>query len=179
MFYMTYLHWIAVAFFIIVFLILALLSLKEKNPKNRKTMLFLSSSITILGLFITLFGVEKYTKKAKILSYSQKRLLSTESVIFNGKVKNTGNFKIGECKIKIKFTNNVMTMGRPKGSFFKPSSGLDFLFKDKKYEKPNTLEKEFSAIKNLSPKEIRDFRIEMKYPSYMNAPLIKLKLSCS
>ena len=179
--YFTTLHYIAVAFFGVVLLLLLILSFREKNPKNKKAMIFLAISLTTLGTVITLFGLEKYTKKAKLLNYTQKRLLSTESVVFSGKIKNIGKFEIGECKVKIKFTNNVLKIGKVKNGFFKPSNGLGFLFgDDKKSEsKPNTIEKEFSAVKNLKPKEIRDFRIDMRYPTYMNAPLIRLKLDCS
>jgi len=177
--YMTVLHWIGVGIFVLVFIILTILSSKEKDPKNKRVMIFAAFAISLLGVVITLFALEKYTKKYKLLSYTQKRVLSTESVVFQGKIQNIGNFKLGECKIRVKFTNNVMTMGRPKNAFFKPSSGLGWLFGDKKKDsKPNTVEQEFKVAKNLAPHKVKNFRIYMKYPPYMNAPLIKLKLEC-
>jgi len=177
--YMTLLHWIGVGIFVLVFIVLTILSLKEKDPKNKKVMIFFAFAISLLGVVITLFALEKYTKKYKLLSYTQKRMLSTESVVFQGKIQNTGKFKLAECKIKVKFTNNVMTMGRPKNTFFKPSSDLGWLFGDKKKDdRPNTIEEQFSVAKNIAPKEIKNFRIYMKYPPYMKSPLIKLKLKC-
>jgi len=177
--YMTILHWIAVAIFALVFIILTILASKEKDPKNRKTMIIAAFMVSLLGVVISLFALEKYTKKSKLLAYTQKRMLSTESVVFSGKLQNVGNFKLAECKIKVKFTNNVMTMGRPKNTFYKPSSGLGWFLDDKKEDsKPNTIEKEFKVAKDIAPHKVKNFRIYMKYPPYMNAPLIKLKLEC-
>ena len=109
--YMTILHWIGVVFFILIFFILTLLSLKEKKPKIRNSMIFSAFILSLFGGVISIFVLDKYTKKAKILSYSQKRILSTEKIQFSGRVQNIGNFKIKECAITVKLTNNVMKMG--------------------------------------------------------------------
>ncbi len=177
--YFTFLHWIAVAIFLLIFLLLAILASKEPDKKNRRILIIAAFSITLMGGIASLYALEKYTKKSKLLSYTQKRLLSTESVVFTGKIQNSGKFKLAECSIKVKFTNNVMTMGRPKNTFFKPSSGLGWLFSDKKeQEKPNKIEESFVVAKDLAPHKVKNFRIQMHYPPYMNAPLIKLKLIC-
>ncbi len=178
MIYMTILHWISVVFFVLVFILLAILASRESDKNSKRVMIISAFIMSIMGATITLFALEKYTKKAKLLSYTQKRMLSTESVIFKGKIKNIGDFKIGECKIEVKFTNNVMTIGRPKSSFFKPSNGFSLFSSDKKSDKPNTIKEEFVVVKNLNPHKIKNFKIDMKYPPYMKAPLIKLKLSC-
>ena len=176
--YMTILHWIGVVFFILIFFILTLLSLKEKKPKIRNSMIFSAFILSLFGGVISIFVLDKYTKKAKILSYSQKRILSTEKIQFSGRVQNIGNFKIKECAITVKLTNNVMKMGRPKNAFFKPSSSLGMLFSDKKDAKPSVVKEEFVVTKNLDPKKIKNFRINMPYPPYMNAPALKLSISC-
>ena len=175
--YMTLIHWIAVVVFILLFLLLTLLSLKEKNQKTRLGMIFSSFLVTLLGCVIALFVIEKYTKKGKLLSYTQKRNLSNETIMFQGRIQNVGNFKIGYCTIEVKLSNNAMKMGRPKESFFKPSSGLGLLFSSKETKAP-IVKETFTAVKNLDAKKVKNFRIYMKYPPYMKAPGLKLTLNC-
>ncbi len=175
--YMTLIHWIAIAIFILLFLILVLLSLKEKKKKVMFGMIFSSFLVTSLGGVVALFVIEKYTKKAKILSYTQKRNLSNETIMFQGSIQNIGNFKIGYCTIEVKLSNNAMRMGRPKEAFFKPSTSLGPLFSPKEM-KSSVVKEEFTAVKNLGPKKVKNFRIYMKYPPYMKAPGLKLTLNC-
>jgi len=175
--YMTLLHWMAVVVFVLLFIILSLLSLREKKKNVMFSMIFSSFLITALGGIISIFVIDKYTKKAKILSYTQKRNLANETIMFTGKIQNIGNFKIGYCEIEVKLSNNAMKMGKPKEAFFKPSTNLGPLFSDKKMQ-ANVVKKEFVVAKNLAAKKVKDFRIYMKYPPYMSAPGLKLSLNC-
>ncbi len=175
--YMTVVHWIVIAFFLLLFIALSLLSLREKKQKVMLSMIFSSFLITLLGGVIAIFVVDKYTKQAKILSYTQKRNLANETIMFHGRIQNIGNFKIGYCTIEVKLSNNAMQMGRPKDSFFKPSTSLGPLFSGKDL-KANIVKEEFKVVKNLEPKKVKEFRIYMKYPPYMKAPGLKLTLNC-
>jgi len=175
--YMTLLHWGAIVVFSLLFMILSLLSLKEKNKKTMFSMIFSSFLVTVLGTVISIFVIDKYTKKAKILSYTQKRNLANETIMFQGKIQNIGNFKIGYCTIEVKLSNNAMKMGRPKEAFFKPSTSLGPLFSAKE-SKSSVVKEEFKVVKNLAAKKVKDFRIYMKYPPYMKAPGLKLTLNC-
>ncbi len=175
--YMTLIHWIAIAVFVLLFLLLSLLALKEQNKKTMWGMIFSSFLVTSLACVVALFVIEKYTKKAKILSYTHKRNLANETIMFQGKIQNLGNFKIGYCTIEVKLSNNAMKMGRPKESFFKPSTDMGPLFSPRQTQAP-VVKEEFRAVKNLDAKKIKNFRIYMKYPPYMKAPGLKLKLTC-
>jgi hypothetical protein len=167
----------AVVVFVLIFIILSLLSLREKNKKVMLSMIFSSFLITALGGVISIFVIDKYTKKAKILSYTQKRNLANETIMFEGKIQNIGNFKIGYCTIEVKLSNNAMKMGRPKEAFFKPSTSLGPLFSDKEI-KANVVKQEFKVAKNLPAKKVKNFRFYMKYPPHMKAPGLKLTLNC-
>jgi hypothetical protein len=174
---MTILHWGALAFFALLFIALSLLSLREKNKKTMLSMVFSSFLVTGLGAVIALFVIDKYTKQAKILSYTQKRNLANETIMFQGKIQNTGNFKIGYCTIEVKLSNNAMKMGRPKEAFFKPNTSLGPLFSDKKSQL-SVVKQEFNVAKNLAAKKVKNFRFYMKYPPYMKSPGLKLTLTC-
>jgi len=175
--HMTLIHWMAVVVFILLFIVLSLLSLKEKKRSVMLSMIFSSFLVTTLGGVISIFVIDKYTKKGKLLSYTQKRNLANETIMFQGQIQNIGNFKIGYCTIEVKLTNNAMKMGRPKDSFFKPSTSLGPLFSPKEM-KSSVVKEEFEVVKNLDAKKVKNFRIYMKYPPYMKAPGLKLTLNC-
>jgi hypothetical protein len=173
----TIFHWIAIAVFVLIFLILLLISLKQDSKKMVYSMIFSALLVSILGGVVSIFVLEKYTKKAKILSYDNRRNLSTESIIFTGQIKNIGRFDIGYCEVEVKLTNNVKAMGRPKNAFFKPSNSLSDLFSSKE-SKPNVVKESFVVAKNIRPSEIKRFRIKMRYPPYFNNTAVKLSLNC-
>ncbi len=175
--YMTLIHWMAIVVFVLLFIILSILSLKEKDKKVMLGMIFSSFLVTALGGVISIFVIDKYTKKGKILSYTQKRNLANETIMFTGQIQNIGNFKIGYCTIEVKLTNNAMKMGRPKEAFFKPSTSLGPLFSPKEMHS-TVVKQEFNVARNLKAKKVKNFRIYMKYPPYMKSPGLKLTLNC-
>lgn len=140
-------------------------------------MIFSSFLVSGLGGVISIFVIDKYTKKGKILSYTQKRNLANETIMFQGQVQNVGNFKIGYCTIEVKLSNKAMKMGKPKESFFKPSASLGPLFSSKE-TKASIVKEVFNVVKNLESKKVKNFRFYMKYPPYMKSPGLKLTLNC-
>jgi len=155
-------------------------SLKQKSPKLRYSMLF---SVTLVSLFLavlSLFIVDKYTKKAQIVKIKNKRILGLEKIIYSGVVKNSGHFKIGKIILEIKLVNKGHATGNIKGGNFYKSTGLfEFLNGgmgiDK--DKPQTIVKRFIIAKNLKPGYSKQFRVFFRFPPYFSntADFIKLE----
>ena len=177
--YFTILHWITLLILLVIFVLFCVIALKQTNKKILVSMLFSNFLvITMLAIF-SMFILDKYTKIAKLESVTQKRILMTESITLTGKIRNTGNFSIGSCKLEVKLVNNALTGGNVSGSsVFKPNSGLDFLFNDKKNERPSTVIKNFIIAKNFQKGELRNFSISMRYPPYFQKPVMRYKLYC-
>jgi hypothetical protein len=177
--YFTILHWLALAFFLALFILLVVVSRKETRPNVFWSMVFASFLVTATGAVFSMFVLDKYTKKAKLLSIENHRILRTEEIVFKGKVKNVGNFRIGKCKLTIKMINNPVESGKLSGSaVFKPS-GMDFFkTKEKKKERPNTIEKVFIVARNIDPDEIQPFTVRMPYPPYFSKTRLIYKLHC-
>ncbi len=178
--YMTILHWLVLLFFIGLFVLLVIVSKKESRPNVFWSMVFASFLVTSTAAVFSMFVLDKYTKKAKLVSIKNYRLLRSEEIVFKGKVQNIGKFTIGQCKLSIKMINNPLEAGKLSGSsVFKPSGFGDFFsIKDKKNERPNTVEKEFVVVKNIEPGEILPFTIHMKYPPYFKKTRLIYKLYC-
>ena len=177
--YMTIIHWFALFFYIVLFILLVIISKKEKRRNLFWSMVFASFLVTSTAALFTIFVLDKYTKKGKLISIENHRILRTEEIVFKGKVANVGKFKIGQCKLTIKMINNPLSAGSlGQGQIFTPS-GLEFFkSKEKKKERKNTIKKEFVVAKNLKPREVEPFTVRMKYPPYFSKPKVIYKLHC-
>nr|MCH9814661.1 DUF2393 domain-containing protein [Campylobacterota bacterium] len=177
MLYMTFLHWTLVAVFTLVFILLVILSSREQNKKTLLSMIFSSFLLVSVGIGFSLFALDKYTKKAKLISSSQKRDYRKESVIVKGKIKNVGKFKIGYCNAEIRISNDTSGYGNRKKAYFTPSKSLGSLFGSKDV-KSNIITEEYRAIEDLDPKKTKSFKISMPYPSHFVNPKYKVKIFC-
>jgi len=178
--YFTSLHWLDIAFFLILFIFLTLLSLKaaKNSVKLLLSMIFASFIVTAFGAILGLVILEKYTKKAELLDVTQRRVLINETLVLKGRVKNIGKFKINYCKLEIKLVNNGWGGGGfTKGTFFKPG-GLE-IFGSKEKKRPNVLKvTRFIITDGLSPGEIKNFSAIIPYPPYFKNTYLNYKLYC-
>ncbi len=172
-------HYLVLAIILLIFIGGVVASLKQDTQKMKYSMLF---SVTLITLFLAVFSVfvvDKYTKKAKLYKLANKRLLSTEQIIYTGIVKNVGHYTIGTVTFNIKLVNHGHATGNVKGgNFYKPSGFLSFLSNGFNMgNKPQTLIKDFVVAKNLKPGQIRRFRVYFKYPPYFSATAQFAKVS--
>jgi len=175
----TILHWLAIAFFVILFIALSLLSAQAKKTSFVLSGIFASFLVTTFGAVLTIIILEKYTKKAVMLKVSERRILFNETMFIKGDIQNTGRFPLNYCKITVKLINNDRKQFG-KGTFFK-SGGLSiFGDKEKKLEKPNTVYKEkyFTFNPPLKPGYRKPFSIVLPYPGYFKGTMIIKKIYC-
>lgn len=167
--YLTIWHWSAIIAGIILFFMLVLLSLKEKNQKNIISMIFASFLVIITAEVFAMMAIDKYTKIATLYGVKNTRILRNETIVFTGYVKNKGNYTIGKIKLNVKLVNKGHVTGNVKGgSFYKPSGLFDFFssFGEKKTYKPQKVEEQFVVARKLEPGKATSFRVQMKYPPY-------------
>jgi len=180
--YFTILHWLDIAFFLILFIFLTILSAKAagNSVKILLSMIFASFLVTSFGAVLGLIILEKYTKKAILLNVEQRRVLINETLVLKGRVKNIGKFKINYCKLDIKLVNNGWGGGNfQKGTFFKPGGLNLFGSKQEKKQKPNVVVATRYIITNgLLPGEIKNFSAIIPYPPYFKNTYLNYKLYC-
>ncbi len=176
--YFTILHWITLIIFLLIFILLVIVSKKETNPKIFWAMVFSSFLVISMLSIFSMFVLDKYTKKAKLINVSHKRVLLNETIMFFGQVKNIGKFEIGHCTFEVKMVNNALNINDLSGkTFYAPKSGLGSLFSNKK-SKPSTIVKDFTIAKYLKPGTIKNFTVTMPYPPYFQNANIRYKLYC-
>ena len=179
--YFTILHWLDIAFFLILFIFLTILSVKAagNSVKLLLSMIFASFLVTSFGAVLGLVILEKYTKKAELLDVEQRRVFINETLVLKGKVKNIGKFKINYCKLEIKLVNNGWGGKITKGTFFKSAGLKIFGSKEEKQKKPNVIRAtRFIITDGLLPGEIKFFTAVIPYPPYFRNTYLNYKLYC-
>lgn len=146
-------------------------AMKQDKPSVKIGM---AISVTIVTLFLAVFSVivvDKYTKVVKLYKMKNKRILSTEQMVYTGLVKNEGNHKIGKVTFEIKLVNKGHATGNVKGgNFYKSSGFLDFFTGGYNLKfKPQSITKKFIVARNLKPGRAQYFRVYFKYPPYFRS----------
>ncbi len=169
---LNYWHYIFIGIAVLIFLIGLISALRQEDKKLILPMLI---SITVISAFLgffSIFVVDKYTKKVEVSKLKNKRLLSTEQIVYSGLVKNTGNHTIGKVTLEIKLVNKGHVTGNVKaGNFYKPNGIMDFFGfgKDKEKEKKQTIVKKFIVAKNLKAGNSKRFRVHFRFPGYFRS----------
>ncbi len=166
----NYWHYFSLAIILLIFTGGVVASLRQENKKLGFQMLLSITLVTVLLSVTSVFIVDKYTKEVKLYKMKNKRLLSTEKIIYTGIVKNEGHYTIGEVKVKIKLVNKGHATGNVKGgNFYKPSGIADFFSGSGKLFKPQSITKEFVVAKNLKAGNAKSFRVYFDYPPYFRS----------
>jgi len=177
--YFSIVHWLFIAFFVILFIALSLLSAQAKKTSVVISGIFASFLVTTFGATLSIIILEKYTKKGMMLKVEERRILFNETMFIKGYIQNVGRFPLNYCTINVKLINNDRKQFG-KGTFFK-SGGLNiFGSKDKENPKPNTVSKEktFTFKPPLNPGYRQPFSIVLPYPGYFRGAMIIKKIYC-
>ncbi len=167
----NYWHFITFGIIFLIFIAGTIGALKQKEVKIKIGMFI---SILLVTSFLAIFSVlvvDKYTKHVVLYKLKNKRLLSTEQIIYTGVVKNKGNHLIRKVTFQIKLVNRGHMTGNVRaGTFYKSSGFFEFFSHgfDMK-TKPQSITKEFVVAKNLKPGASKAFRVYFRYPPYFRA----------
>jgi hypothetical protein len=168
---LNYWHYITFAFIFLIFLAGIMSAFKQEDTKLKITTIIVVTVISILLAVFSVVVVDKYTKKVALFKLKNKRLLSTEQIIYTGIVENEGNYAIGKVTFEIKLVNRGHATGSVKGvTFYKSSGFFDFFSGDgfNIRSKPQSITKEFVVAKNLKPGTAKSFRVYFRYPPYFS-----------
>ena len=167
----NYWHFFVLGVIFLVFVLGVISSFRQENPKLIIPMLISVTLITALIAGFSIVVVDKYTKIVKLYKMENKRLLSTEKIVYTGIVKNEGNYEIGKVTFEIKIVNKGHVTGNVKaGSFFKTSGLAEFFGGGAgKLYKPQSITKKFVVAENLKPGDAKSFRVYFDFPPYFRS----------
>ncbi len=163
-------YWHFVVFGVLLLILIGgvIASLKQPVKKLVAPMIMSVTLIVTLIAGFSVVVVDKYTKKASLHKLKNKRLLSSEKIIYTGIVSNDGLHEIGTVTFEIKIVNKGHATGNVKGgNFYKASGFFDFFSGGANIlYRPQTITKEFVVAKNLKPGQAKAFRVYFDYPPY-------------
>ena len=163
-------YWHFIVFGVLLLILVGGIVASLKQPV-KKLIFPMILSVTLIVSLIAGFSVvvvDKYTKKATLHKFKNKRLLSSEKIIYTGIVSNDGFHEIGKVTFEIKIVNKGHATGNVKGgNFYKASGFFDFFSGGANIlYKPQTITKEFVVARNLKPGQAKSFRVYFDYPPY-------------
>jgi len=177
---LNYWHFITFGVIFLIFLGGIISALRQDKKKLVIPMVISTTLISLLLAGFSVVVVDKYTKKVKLYKVKNKRLLSTEQIIYTGLVKNVGDFPIGKVTFEVKLVNKGYATGNVKGgNFYKASGFFDFFNSgaNKKKVQPQSITKEFIIAKKLQPGHVKSFRVYFRYPPYFRSTAQFTKVS--
>ena len=172
---LNYWHFIVLGVIFLGFVSGLISAFRQDNPKLILPMLISVTLITALLGGFSIVVVDKYTKVVTLYKMENKRLLSTEQIIYTGVVKNEGNHKIGKVTFEIKIVNRGHATGNVKGGNFYKASGFGDFFSNifsstsKRESRSQTITKEFVVATNLKPGAAKNFRVYFDFPPYFRS----------
>ena len=176
--YFTLLHWILILIIFFIFALVLVLTIRNHDGKSSLLSPILAN-IFIMGIVavFAIYGLDKYTKVARLENITQKKVLINESFSISGQIRNIGNFQIGKCILEVKISNELGDTVGSGSIVFEPKSAFDSLFsKDSGNSVATT--KEFIIAENLHKNEMRNFTVFMRYPPSFSKPYIRYELYC-
>jgi hypothetical protein len=168
--FFTIWHYLRVIVTLLLIALGILIAKRQENQKIVLPMIFSIVLIVILIATITLVALDKYTKKVAILNINNHRILTTERIVYTGRVKNVDDYTIGTVSVEIKLVNNGHATGKVKtGSFYKASGFADFFGGGANVlYQPQTITKKFAVATDLQPNRSESFRVVFDYPAYFH-----------
>jgi len=176
--YFTILHWIAVGIIVALFALTSLLIIRSDSERNPLPTILTAALFFGLIAILAIYGLDKYTKVARLENVTQKKILINESFSISGQIRNIGNFTIGKCTLEVKISNGSLEVSSD-GPLFVPKSVLDNFFK-RDNSNINTIDttKTFVIAENLKEAEMHNFTVFMRYPPSFSKPYTRYELSC-
>jgi len=176
--YFTLLHWFIILLIFLIFSLVLVLTIRNHDGKSSLFAPIVANIfITTIIAFFAIYGLDKYTKVARLENITQKKVLINESFSISGQIRNIGNFQIGRCTLEVKISNELGDTAGSGSIVFEPKSAFDNLFSKDSGNSVDTT-KEFVIAENLHKNEMRNFTVFMRYPPSFSKPYIRYELFC-
>lgn len=172
--------------FIIIFAILTLAiiyTLKQKDIPQKGPFIITYCIATLILLIFAIMGINTYTKQVLLVNVKNHRFLSTESIIYTGSVRNSGNYDVGQVEIEIKiFDKGLKQEGR---SSYQSTAFKDFyndidIRKLLGFNRPDTKPTSFTVRKTVANElkagKGKQFAVSIRHPSHFSGYLSKERI---
>ena len=163
--YFTVWHYVATIVILLTLIIAIFITLLQRNLPYKGSIIFVYFLSAAGLLFIAILMIDSSTKNPTLVNIESHRFLPKEKIIFTGRVRNSGEYTIGEVSIEIKLINNDTGVSKKDPTY--QSNAFAELMGDKGLEKkPSYMIHTEVVASNLAPGRSKKFWIAMPYPPY-------------
>lgn len=169
-------HYMSFLIILALFAVAILYTLKEKEITQKSSLIALYSVIAVLLLVFSIMSINGYTKQVVLANVQHHRFLSTESIIYTGRVRNIGNYDVGQVEIEIEiFDKGQKRQGR---ASFESTAFKDYynsvdirklLGFDNPDIKPTSVIVRKTVAEELKAGQGKQFTVSIRYPSYFTS----------
>lgn len=158
-------------------------TLKQKDFTQKGFFIAMYSIVALTLLISAITVINTYTKQVLLMNVKNHRFLSTESIIYTGTVRNTGNYDVGQVEIEIEIFDKGLKA--QKGASYQSPAFKDhyndvdigkFFGFNKAEEKPTSLTIRKTVAKELKARQSKQFAVSIRYPSYFSGYTSKEKV---
>ena len=86
-------HYVAFALIFIFFILGVVVAYIQKDKKQRGSIVITFFVTALFAFVLSFYGVDSYTKSARVYKVEHKRFLNTEEIMFSGIIENNGEFE--------------------------------------------------------------------------------------
>jgi hypothetical protein len=153
---------------------------KQKEITQKGSFIAVYSIAALILLLSAIMGINTFTKQVLLMNVKNHRFLSTESIIYTGTVRNTGNYDVGQVEIEIEIFDKGLKA--QKGASYQSSAFKDhyndvdigkFFGFNKAEEKPTSLTIRKTVAKELKARQSKQFAVSIRYPSHFSGYISK------
>ncbi len=168
-------HYLAIIFIATLLSMAIVYTLKQKNIPQKWSYLATYCVVALMLLGFTLVAINGYTKQVLLVNVKNHRFLSTESIIYTGTVRNSGDYDVGHVEIEIEiFDKGIKKQGRSSyestafNDYFNDVDIRKLLGFDRSNIKPTSFLIRKTVAKGLKAREGKQFAVSIDYPSYFH-----------
>jgi hypothetical protein len=126
-------------------------------------------------LGFTLVAINGYTKQVVLVNVKNHRFFSTESIIYTGTVRNTGDYDVGHVEIEIEiFDKGLKKQGKASyessafNDYYNDVDIRKLLGFDRSDTKVNSFVIRKTVAKELKARAGKQFAVSINYPTYFS-----------
>ncbi len=150
-------------------------TLKQKGLVQKGSYIATYSVFALMLLGFTLVAINGYTKQVLLVNVKNHRFLSTESIIYTGTVRNTGDYDVGHVEIEIEiFDKGLKKQGKASyessafNDYYNDVDIRKLLGFDRSDIKPTSFVIRKTVAKELKAREGKQFAVSINYPTYFS-----------
>lgn len=176
-------HYLSFVIICAMLAIAIIYTLKQKEIPQKGSFIATYCIAALILFIFTIMGINTYTKQVLLVNVKNHRFLATESIIYTGTVRNSGNYDVGEVEIEIEIFDKGLKKEKRASyqstafkDFYNDVDILKLLGFNNRDVKPTSFTTRKTVAKELKAGQGKQFAVSIRHPSYFSGYISKERL---